>query len=246
LKTELDNGQKVVSDLNAYPPVRQKRIDQNHSTHSCKFFTSFSWDARVNTFVFDEKGRFYWTLLKQPNLFRVFCRFYSKDNWKNVNWIRNHGEFDRNIVEIFREFAGDFQRFRREKLFMAAVLDLRVAPLTKIRYFLCVDVCSHVYQYNHNQNHIEQLCFNNLKQTRRNRLGMKVGKWSLSWNMYDCVKFSRILAENLHKTLKTLQKSSEDLDNVFIEFSMVSNPIDILPVVFWVKPAKNPKKIWPF
>jgi hypothetical protein len=73
-------------------------------------------------------------------------------------------------------FYGGFQRFRREKLFMAAVLDLRVASLTKISYFLCVQVCSHLYQYNHNQNHTEQLCFNNLKQTRRIRLGRKVGK----------------------------------------------------------------------
>ncbi len=54
---------------------------------------------------------------------------------------------------------------------MAAVLDLRVAPLSKISYFLCVHLCSHVYRYNYNQNHIEQLCFNNLKQRRRIRLG---------------------------------------------------------------------------
>ncbi len=128
---------------------------------------------------------------------------------------------------------------------MAAVLDLRVAPLTKISYFLCVHVGSHVYQYNHSQNHTEQLCLNNLKQRRRIRLGRKVGKWPPWWKIYDSVKFSKRLAENLHKNSKALQKSSEDLNNVSIEFFMVSNLLDILSVVFWVKPAKNPKKIWP-
>ncbi len=150
--------------------------------------------------------------------------------------------------DFWRVFRGlwRFLRIWREKLFMGAVLDLRVAPLTKISYFLSVHVCSHVYQYNDNQNHTEQLCFNNLKQTRRIRLGRKVGKWPLWWNMYDCVNFSRILAENLHKTIKTLQKSSEDLDNVSIEFSMVSNPLDDLSVVFRGKLAKSSKRTWPF
>ncbi len=72
-------------------------------------------------------------------------------------------------------FYEDFQIFRREKLLMAAVLGLRVACLSKISYLRCVDLGSHVYQYNHNENHIEPLCFNNLKQTRRIRLYRKVG-----------------------------------------------------------------------
>jgi hypothetical protein len=64
--------------------------------------------------------------------------------------------------------------------------------------------------------------------------------------MYDFVKFSKILAENLHKTLKIFQKFSEDLDNVSIEFSMVSNPLDDLSVVFRGKLAKSSKRTWPF
>jgi hypothetical protein len=58
---------------------------------------------------------------------------------------------------------------------MAAVLDWRVAFFSKISYLRSVDLGSHVYQYNHNENHIEQLYFNNLKQTRRIRLDRKVG-----------------------------------------------------------------------
>jgi len=122
---------------------------------------------------------------------------------------------------------------------MAVTLDLRVAPLTKISYFVCVQVFSHVYQYNHNQNHTEKLCFNNLKQKGTIRSSKKVGEMTNTMkNLQFCKNFKRHV-ENLYKTPKTLRKSSEDLDNVFIEFSMVYNPFDILSAVFWIKLAKS-------
>jgi hypothetical protein len=50
-------------------------------------------------------------VLKRPSPFRAFCKFCLKDNWKVVKWVRNHGEFDRDIVEIFRGFMEGLEGF---------------------------------------------------------------------------------------------------------------------------------------
>jgi hypothetical protein len=46
--------------------------------------------------------------------------------------------------------------------------------------------------------------------------------------------------------MKTLQKSSEDLGSISIEFFMVSNLLGVLVVAFGAKFAKSRKRTCPF